>query len=584
VFGRYIHTYKFDEAVADKVVLDLRYEARKVDQNIKSQKKIDQWFEAKTKGLTDVAVTELKKRWGTMQKVLSSRDRLGVIVSDIMLDMATKDRLQSGRGNAMLISGGIYQACKYYEMFQDAGLKRCAIVTSYVPSKNDIKGESTGVDELTEKLRQYDIYQKMLDGKDPETFDDEAKKKFVEEPAQMKLLIVVDKLLTGFDAPSATYLYIDKSMRDHGLFQAICRVNRLDGDDKEYGYVIDYKDLFKSLEKSMDDYTSEVFDDYEPEDVEGLLSDRLKKGKEHLDEAIETIKALCEPVEPPNDTAAYIRYFCGQNTEDKDALEDNEQKRVALYKHTSRLVRAYANLANEMLEAGYSQDEIDEILKDVRHYESARLEIKLSSGDYIDLKAYEPAMRHLIDNYIGAEESEKISAFDNMTLIQLIVERGEDAIESLPRGIRQNQEAVAETIVNNLRKVIIDEQPTNPKYFEKMSKLLDELIKERKEQVKDYEAYLKRIAELSEMVIKPHKSSRYPGSLNTGAKRALYDNLNENEDLALALDSEIRNTKKDGWRDHSIKRREVRNDIKKHISDAEVVERILEIVKSQSEY
>jgi type I restriction enzyme R subunit len=582
VFGRYIHTYKFDEAVKDKVVLDLRYEARKVDQFVRSQDKIDQWFEAKTRGLTDVALTELKKRWGTMQKVLSSKDRLGQIVKDILLDMETKDRLQNGRGNAMLVSGSIYQACKFYEMFQDAGLQRCAIVTSYFPTIGDIKGETVSPEKKTERLRQYDIYQKMLNGKDPETFEDEAKKKFVEEPAQMKLLIVVDKLLTGFDAPSATYLYIDKTMHDHGLFQAICRVNRLDGDDKEYGYIIDYKDLFKSLEKSVDDYTSEAFDNYEPEDVEGLLSDRLEKAKERLEETLETIKALCEPVES-KDTSAYIRYFCGLNTEDKDALKDNEQKRLALYKHTSSLIRAYANLANEMIEAGYTQQEVDDILNDVKHYESVRAEIKLASGDYIDLKAYEPAMRHLIDSYIGAEESEIISAFDDMTLIQLIVENGEGAIESLPKSIRQNEEAVAETIENNLRKVIIDEQPTNPKYYEKMSVLLDELIEERKQQVRDYAAYLRKIVELTGLIAQPHRSSRYPKTMNTGAKRALYDNLNQNEELALAVDLEIRSTKKDGWRGHKIKRNEVRNAIKKHVLGDDV-DRILEIVKSQSEY
>ncbi|KAF5438216.1 type I restriction enzyme, R subunit, partial [Candidatus Methanophagaceae archaeon] len=156
----------------------------------------------------------------------------------------------------------------------------------------------------------------MLAGKDPETFEDEVKTKFVDEPAQMKLLIVVDKLLTGFDAPSATYLYIDKNMQDHGLFQAICRVNRLDGEDKEYGHIIDYKDLFKSLEKSIDEYTSEAFDAYEKEDVEGLLKDRLALGKERLDNALEAIKALCEPVAAQKDTLAYTRYFCG-NPENK---------------------------------------------------------------------------------------------------------------------------------------------------------------------------------------------------------------------------------------------------------------------------
>ena len=329
VFSKYIHTYKFDEAVSDKVVLDLRYEARNIEQNITSQDKIDLWFESKTKALTDYAKAELMQRWGTMQKVLSSQSRLEKIVADIMLDMETKDRLQNGRGNAMLVSGSIYQACKYYELFQRAGLKQCAIITSFVPTTSDIKGEETG-EGPTEKLRQYEIYQKMLNGKSTETFEEEAKKKFIDEPAQMKLLIVVDKLLTGFDAPSATYLYIDKKMQDHGLFQAICRVNRLDGDDKEYGFVIDYKDLFKSLEKSIDDYTSEAFDSYEKEDVEGLLSDRLAKGKERLDDALESIKALIEPVAAPKDQAAFRKYFVG-NTENPNELKDNEQKRIALF-------------------------------------------------------------------------------------------------------------------------------------------------------------------------------------------------------------------------------------------------------------
>ncbi|MDP2766101.1 MAG: HsdR family type I site-specific deoxyribonuclease, partial [Candidatus Methanoperedens sp.] len=214
VFGKYIHTYKFDEAVADKVVLDLRYEARNVDQNITSQAKIDEWFEAKTRGLTDFARIELKKKWGTMKRVLSSQSRLEKIVADIYFDIETKDRLQNGRGNAMLVSGSIYEACKYYELFQNAGLKKCAIVTSYTPKTGDQKGESTGEESPTDKLKKYEVYQKMLGGKDPEKFEDEVKKKFVEEPAQMKLLIVVDKLLTGFDAPPATYLYIDKSMQD----------------------------------------------------------------------------------------------------------------------------------------------------------------------------------------------------------------------------------------------------------------------------------------------------------------------------------------------------------------------------------
>ncbi|QKG79883.1 type I restriction endonuclease subunit R [Tenuifilum thalassicum] len=598
VFGRYIHTYKFDEAVNDKVVLDLRYEARDVEQKISSADKIDEWFDLKTRGLTDFAKAELKQRWGTIKKVFSSKSRLEKIVMDIMLDMERKERLQNGRGNAMLVSDSIYNACRYYELFQQAGLKKCAIVTSFVPTHADIRGEETG-EGYTERLQRFEIYRKMLAeyfNEDPDTainkveqFETEVKKKFVEEPAQMKLLIVVNKLLTGFDAPSATYLYIDKKLRDHGLFQAVCRVNRLDGDDKEYGYIIDYMDLFKSLEQAFKDYTSEAFSGYEKSDIEGLLKDRLQKGKERLDEALEAIKALVEPVDPPKGTMEHIRYFCGGNTQNPDELKDTEPRRVALYKLTIALLRAYANIADEMKEAGYTDKEIQEIKADCKHFENLRKEIQLASGDYIDLKQYEPAMRHLIDSYIGAEESRVLANFDDLSLVELLIERGKDAIEDLPDSIKKNPEAMAETIENNLRKVIIEENPTNPIYYEKMSVLLDELIKMRKEQTLEYEKYLQQIIELSAKVKKPSTASNYPSSLDNSAKRALYDNLEKNEALAIELDKNIMLTKKDGWRDNMMKSKAVRNAIadtlRKHgITDDAEVHRIFDLVKNQREY
>jgi type I restriction enzyme R subunit len=583
VFGTYIHTYKFDEAVEDKIVLDLHYEARDINQYITAQQKIDQWFEAKTRGLNDVARTQLKKKWGTMHKVLSSQSRLEMIVADIMMDMETRDRLHSGRGNAMLVSSSIYQACKFYELFTSQGFNRCAIITSYKPSPSDIKGEETGAG-LTEKLKQYDIYNKMLDGKDPEKFEQEVKKKFVAEPGQMKLLIVVDKLLTGFDAPSATYLYIDKQMRDHGLFQAICRVNRLDGEDKAYGYIIDYKDLFKSLERSIHDYTADALDGYDSNDVQGLLSDRIARARERLENAREAIKALCEPVAAPKDTLAYLRYFCARDTADKDALKENEPKRVALYKLTASLIRAYANLAHDLPEAGYSTQEIEQIKHEADYYEKVRSEIKMASGDYIDLKTYEPAMRHLIDTYIRAEESKKLSAFDDISLIQLLVQRGTSALHDLPQGIASNKAAMAETIENNLRKLIIDERPSNPMYYDTMSEVLDTLIQERQQQAQEYEQYLASIIELARQVHNPTSGTAYPPALHTRARRALYDNLGQDEQLAITLDSAIQRTKKDSWRGNKIKEREVQYAIREILQKEDLTNQIFEIVKQQYEY
>jgi type I restriction enzyme R subunit len=597
VFGRYIHTYKLDEAVNDKVILDLRYEARDIEQKIISEEKIDEWFELKTRGLSDFAKAELKQKWGTIKRVFSSKSRLEKIVMDIMLDMERKERLQSGRGNALLISDSIYNACRYYELFQNAGLKNCAIVTSFVPTHTDIKGEETGEGD-TEKIRRFEIYRKMLANyfnedeesamKKVEQFEKEVKKKFVEEPAQMKLLIVVNKLLTGFDAPPATYLYIDKKMKDHGLFQAVCRVNRLDEDDKDYGYIIDYMDLFKSLEQAFKDYTSEALSGYEKSDIEGLLKDRLQKGKEKLDEALEAVKSLVEPVEPPKDTLAHIRFFCGKNTENPEELKDTEPRRVSLYKLTVSLIRAYSNIADEMKEAGYTDAEIEQIKNDIKHFENLRKEIQLASGDYIDLKQFEPAMRYLIDSYIGAEESKILANFDDLSLVELLVEKGNEGLDNLPQTIISDPESVAEVIEINLRKVIIEESPTNPMYFEKMSTLLDELIKLRKEQTIEYQKYLQKIIELSGKIKKPDDSPEYPDSLNTSAKRALYDNIGKNEELAKELDNIIMTTKKDGWRDNLQKTKAVKyvieETMKKYKIKEPKIEYVLDIVRNQKEY
>ena len=412
-----------------------------------SQDKIDAWFEAKTKGLNDWQKDELKKQWGTMQNVLSSKSRMDRVVSDIVFDFSVKPRLSSERGNAILVASSIYEACKYFALFQKTPFKgKCAVVTSYNPQAQDVTMEETGANTETDKQFIYNTYTELLKDVEAkpgmtktETYEERAKALFTKEPANMKLLVVVDKLLTGFDAPPCTYLYIDKSMQDHGLFQAICRTNRLDGEDKDFGYIVDYKDLFKKVENAIAVYTSELDHSAGGADPEVLLQDRLKKGKERLDNALEAIALLCEPVEPPKGELEHIHYFCG-NTEIPTDLKEREPQRAALYKATVALVRAYANIADELEAAGYSEADIGRIKQQLDHYLNVREIIRKASGESLDLKAYEADMRHLIDTYIEADEPRKISPFDNMGLLDLIVKTGiADAIDRMLGGIEGQQ-------------------------------------------------------------------------------------------------------------------------------------------------
>ena len=409
--------------------------------------KVDAWFEAKTKGSTTGRKTNLKIQWGTMQNVLSSKSRMDRVVSDIVFDFGVRPRLNNNRGNAILVSSSIYEACKYFTLFRKTMFKgRCAVVTSYNPQTKDITTEDTGAETETDKEFIYNTYTELL--KDvaakpgmtkTETYEERAKELFKKEPANMKLLIVVDKLLTGFDAPSCTYLYIDKNMQDHGLFQAICRTNRLDGEDKDFGYIVDYKDLFKKMENAIAVYTSELDHSAGGVDPEVLIKDRLKKGRERLDNALEAIALLCEPVEPPRGELEHIHYFCG-NTEIPEDLAEREPQRAALYKATVALVRAFANIADELEAAGYSEADISRIKKDLDRYLKLREIIRNASGESLDLKAYEADMRHLIDTYIEADEPRKISPFDNMSLLDLIVKTGiANAINSQPGGTQRQQ-------------------------------------------------------------------------------------------------------------------------------------------------
>ena len=596
IFGRYIHTYKFDEAVKDGVVLDLLYEARDVDQHVLDQKGIDEWFEIVTRGMNDLPKAELKQKWGTMQKVLSTKSRLDRIVFDIKKDFITKPRLRDGRGNALLVARSIYEACRYYEIFQSCGLKKCGIITSFEPNENTIKIEETGNGE-TEKKEQFEIYQKMLRDhgfKDAESFEKHAKEKFKKEPANMQLLIVVDKLLTGFDAIHCTYLYIDKQMQDHGLFQAICRTNRLGKEEendpyfKEFGYIIDYKNLIENLNRSITDYTSDAFDAFDAEDVKGLLTDRLVKAKERLEDAVEALHQLCADVPEPKRTEQYYHYFCGDPS-DKEALKENEDKRLTLYKLTVALIRAYNNIAAEMTEAGFTPAEAEKIKEKVNYYAELRNSIKHYSSDYIDLKKYEPDMRQMLDMYLTADPSRVLSNLGEATLLQLIAENGiADATDKLPESIKGNRAAMSETIENNMRRTIIQEMPVNPAYYEKMSLLLLELIRLRKEAAITYEELLKKYEALAKD-IQPGSKKSYPKEINTQSRQALYDNLQENEELSVVMDDEIKYGKDDDWRGNHIKRRKVELIIKKvlkehDITDEEMIRGIVELVNNQKEY
>lgn len=588
-FGPLIHAYRFNEAVEDGVILDLRYESRKVDQFLGNKDKIDAWFEKKTKGLNKVAAARLKGRWATMQNIFSSRQRIDAVVGDICLDMDTTPMLVNRRGNAILVADSIYQACRYWDAFQKTALKgHCAVITSFEAKADDINMASSGENESEDEYK-YRIYKEMTDGhKSVSAFEAYAKKEFIDHPKNMRLLIVVDKLLTGFDAPSACVLYIDKHMENHNLFQAICRVNRVDGDDKEYGYIVDYQNLFECISGAIGDYTSDgaALSGYDKEDVEGYIKEKNKACRKDLEEAKEQVEALLALVHPQT-REGFFRYFVYDDNapeEEMDKqLDDNAEKRSKLYKYVRRYLNCYANLANSLEDMGYSEAERKEYAECAKKYDALKREIELRSNDHIDMRRYEPDMRQVLDLYVKAEDSEVIAKLDDTSFLDIVAAQNEEQLYDLPDELKDEYgRASAETVEANLREVIRKDSPFNPAYYGKLSIILQELIDKRKKEMLDYEEYMKELIELVKKA-RGKSANSYPESIKTPGMRALYDNLGQNEYLAIRAHEVIKENALVGFRDNRLKQRKLIKALAKLLGD-EMAQKIYDIIKLHDEY
>ena len=610
VFGTYIHTYKFQEGVADGVVLDLKYEARDVPQRLTSQAAIDRWFEQKSKGLNNFQKAKLRQHWATTEKLMSAQERKHRIIGEIIGDFSLKPRLNSDRGTAILVTASIYDACHYYRMFQNTPFgEHCGIITSYEPNQNTISKEPANSDERYK----FDTYKQhvLKEFKTTQDYEEETKRRFIEEPAKMKLLVVVSKLLTGFDAPSCTYIYLDNELRDHNLFQAICRTNRLDGDDKDYGHIVDFKELFGEVQEAIAVYSSDELDTESSSggDNNVHLKDWLSEGRKRLDEAREALRYLCEPVPPPREVEHYLHHFCGDAT-DPNALNETEALRVSFYKAVAVYVRAFANMAQDLTGAGYSDEEAAAIRKEVEFHSEIRSAIKKHSGEELDIKPYEADMRHLLNTYVQADAAADLGGLNQMPLIEVIVETGiHDAIaRKLNEKGKLSRNAIAEGIINNVRSTIVRKQLTDPQFYEQMSKLLDDLIKQSREDAVAYEEFLQKAESLARQLASGKFHQGVPIALHGKPEATvIYNNLPkvlvagnagadglagapaENVDdlvrLALEIDREVREKAPADWKGDKAREAQVLNALYPLMKcDGQATHALFELVKNQPGY
>lgn len=548
-FGPFIHKYLHKEAVADKVILDLQYEARDVEQVISSKDKLDEIKVKITEGLSTERMKMVDDRWATLERVYSSRDRIEKIAYSIIDDVRF-GTLGQDWCNAMLIAGNIYSAYKYYEFFQntcpDHTLRnRCAVVTSYTPTDADLRKQGDDAANTESQFKHRMALQSYHDAKEVsheeitngDKYEAWAKKQFINYPGRLKLMIVVDKLLTGFDAPCATYLYIDKDMRDHGLFQALCRVNRLGvnlKDDfgntiishKEYGLIVDFKHLFGNITEAVCNFNDEngALGNYDPADIEGLLIDAIAGYKERLVttcEAYMNLKAFWSN-RGLNDNEALKEYYLHD-----DGEVTAEELRATLYKITGEYIAAYSNISNYMGKAGYTTQEADHYEALAREASQIREYIKQVSGDAFDPKQYDPAMRELIDRFMQAEEAVTIvPATADFSFIDLISDSDntDDLVDQVKKTAG-NDKAAAEVIEGKARVVINSFKSKDPELYKRFSERLQEILDSIRA---DKISFIDQVKAMIDLVKEAKGGGQhYPEWVKSSLDKALWNNRSE---------------------------------------------------------
>lgn len=579
-FGPYIHKYLHKQAVEDKVILDLQYEYRNVEQQLTNKAKVDQKLAALTVGreLSDEQRKMVEDRWATLEKVYSTKERIERIGYSILDDVGF-GLLQHDWSNAMLVAGSIYQAYRYYKFFtQDSSNTllrgRVAVVTSYNPIDSDIANDSADTNKETEAKFKYDwAKQSFKDASDginnADDYEKWAKNLFIKRPAQMKLLIVVNKLLTGFDAPCATILYIDNEIKDHTLFQAVCRVNRL-GEDvkdeegnvivkthKEFGRIISFKNLFDSIEDAVVKFNDgEGFSGLDDVDVEGLLDSAVNKCREKLlaaTEAYEGLKGIWD-----NKGLKNLEQLAKYYVTEYESEESAQARRNIMYSITGGMVTAYNNMSDYFSRTDFMPEQIERFASLSREAGTIQRKVRQKSGDDFDPRTLDPDMRQLLDQHIRAEDAETlVEATADFSFLDLINEET-DTEKAADEAIRQtggNAKGAAEAIEGKARRVNTDwnsgDEEEQRLFSEKLQALLDELKARNATAMEIIKALINHIKAVK------HGNSA-PSGLENKRSKALWNNRaawnapaddNEVIEIIKKIDDFIYRNAGAGWQD-----------------------------------
>ncbi|WP_149707947.1 type I restriction endonuclease subunit R [Campylobacter concisus] len=491
-FGGEIHRYTIDDAVKDGAVLPLLYEGRYVGQEVLDPDGLTRKFDLISRELGDEAKRDLQQKWARFERVASSEQRLELIAVDI--NEHIKKTLKKSGFKAMLATQRKYDAIKYHEIFEEFG----EIKSAYVISSNEHEELEGGHKEYVAKA-----WQETIKGYgSEEEYLKHVKDEFIYGD-EIDLLIVVDKLLTGFDAPRASTLYIDKQLKEHNLLQAIARVNRL-YDGKDYGYIIDYRGLLGELDQALTSYAS--LSGFDPEDITGAVIDvrseiiKAKTYYTHLDDIFSSVKFK-------DDLESYV------------AVLEDVQKRDDFKEWLSQFARAFKlALSSEKIYDILSEGEIKTYKQRVKFYNELRKAVQLRYHEACDFGKYEVQMQKLLDTYVSAKEVNELTK-----LVNIFETEFDDEVQRV-----EGKNAKADTIISAVSAVVKEKMDSNPVFYKSIAQQIQDIIDEYKAKRLSEEEKLTKAKLLKDLItgaLKPNED-RYPKEFNANKILfAIYDNL-----------------------------------------------------------
>ena len=546
-FGGLIHKYSLDDALKDKAIVPLIYEGKMVDQEV-SKEAIDMRLDMLTRNLTEEQKTDVMKKWSRFEKVASSEQRLELIAWDIAKNY--NETLKGTGFNAMLACNKKIEAVKYYNIFREEFPE---LEVAVVISPPDMREGEGSIDEDTNDIVKKFYINALSNYKNEEEYEETIKSKFIN--GDIDILIVVDKLLTGFDAPKASTLYLDKQIKEHNLLQAIARVNRL-CDGKDYGYIVDYRGLLGELDKALTMYQEAGLEEFNEEDIKSSVY-YIDTEINNMFEAYEKLKEIFKDIKNKNDLEEY------------EVLLEDEKIRKDFYDKLCKFGSMLGIiLPSDQAYYKVGKEKISELRKALAFYQKLRATVKLRYSETIDHKEYEAKMQKLLDNYVVAKEMMRITEPVDIT----DAENFDKELEKM--GTDRGK---ADTIRTRLTRTISEKSKEDPAYYKKFSTRIEETIEAyRNRRITDSE-YLQKMQDIKEDFRKGNSGISYPTNITTENSRAFYGviydklipimkenaNIEEIGEIALTIQREIESKIKRDWHYNT----DIHNEIAQVIDD-----------------